>query len=177
MQVMLDDEQWEVNGEASLGEILAQVNDRAQAKDRVVTGLAIDGRRMTDRDLTPSLLTRAAKDVATVRAASCTIPELVASARESLNQFATVLKREGEILVRDLRAGHGDLALFDLWLGKLADYVELAETVRRGESELPAEASMTTALASLINARTNLDTVRLADVLEYELLPCLDGRL
>jgi hypothetical protein len=174
MQVMLDDEQWEVDGDGSLGEILAHVSDRAQANDRIVTGLAIDGHPVTDRDLTPALLARSAADVATVRAASCTMRELAATARTSLKQFADLLKSEGATLATDLRAGRDDLAPLDLWLGKLADYVELAETVCRRWPEGETGVSMAAPLASLIDARATHDTVRLADVLEFELLPCLE---
>jgi hypothetical protein len=174
MQVILDGEQWEVDGNASLGEILAHVNDRAQANDRLVTGLAIDGHPVTDRDLTPALLARSAADVATVRAASCTMRELAATARTSLKQFAELLKSEGAALAMDLRAGRDDLAPLDLWLGKLADYVELAEVVYRQWPEGETSTSMAAPLARVIDARATHDTVRLADVLEFELLPCLE---
>lgn len=173
MHVRLDDEQWEVDGEMSLGEILAHVNDRAQASGRIVTELAIDGRRLTDRELVPSLLARAAKDVAMVHATSITMQALAAAANSSMRQFAELLKREGATLARNLRAGRGDLAPLDLWLGKLADYVELAETLRQRCPDTAGSASMAAPLASVIDARETQDTVRLADVLEFELLPCL----
>lgn len=176
MRVMLDNEQWEVKGVQSLGEVLAEVSDRAYARNRVVTTLAIDGRPMTDRDLTPALLAQATTDVVTVQATSRTIRELAETAREPIKKFAAILTQEGEMLVRALRGGSGDLTALDRWLGKLADHVELVERVRSVEVGLAAGTSLATVAARLLDARTSGDMVRLADVLEYELLPSLMGK-
>ena len=61
----------------------------------------------------------------------------------------------------------------DAWLGRLADYAEMAQT---GQAQGLSDTAATNALQwmqELVDARLAADPVRLADILEYELLPAL----
>ncbi|MEW6248552.1 MAG: hypothetical protein AB1555_17860 [Nitrospirota bacterium] len=175
MQVILDEERWEIEDGASLMEVLAQVSERTKAKQRIVTGLEIEGRRMTDRDLTPAFLARAAREVGNVRATSQTALEILAGAQASIERFGSLLKTEGRRLVIALREGQGALAPVDTWLGQLADYLEVAEVASHNRSSLAGREALASVLADVMEARAAGDTVRLADLVEYELLPNLDG--
>jgi hypothetical protein len=68
------------------------------------------------------------------------------------------------------------MGALDLWLGKLADYLELVEggqaSRRTGESERPLSAWV----RELLDARHGRDIVLMADLLEYEILPRLQGQ-
>ena len=61
----------------------------------------------------------------------------------------------------------------DDWFGRLADYVEWAELARSHHaSQAPAD-SIAGWLQEMIQARETGDVVRLADVLEFEVIPRL----
>ena len=67
--------------------------------------------------------------------------------------------------------GEERLASLDAWLGKLADYIELVESGRR---TAPSSKALTPWVQELLEARAERDVVRLADLLEYELIPRLE---
>jgi len=51
MHVMLDQDQWEVGNGLSLGDVLADISEKAHARSRLITSLTVDQRTITDRDL------------------------------------------------------------------------------------------------------------------------------
>jgi hypothetical protein len=67
------------------------------------------------------------------------------------------------------------VGVLDLWLGKLADYLELVEgdriSRRKGEDERPLSAWV----RELLTARNGRDIVLMADLLEFEILPRLQS--
>ncbi|MDH5348554.1 MAG: hypothetical protein OEW13_11680, partial [Nitrospira sp.] len=76
-------------------------------------------------------------------------------------------------LVGQLRLGSQDLSLLDRWLGKVADLLELIgnKAVKPvSDSDVKAIAGW---IEELLGARHLSDTVRMADLLEYEILPRL----
>lgn len=176
MQVTLNDDQWEVQEELSLCEILAQVSDKAYAKQHLVTSLSVGGRALTDRDLQSPFLARRAKDVGPVTATSRSFTEILREAQSSMREFGAQLKLDGEPLAAALRRGTGGFAPLDSWLGRLADYVEMAESARAHALPAGPNDSLIPWVTDLVGARDAGDLVRIADLLEYELLPRLHNR-
>jgi ABC-type transporter Mla subunit MlaD len=171
MQIVLDQDQWEVADGTLLGEIFAQVSDRAQAKERFVTSLSIGERRLTDRDLEPTLLARAANEVGPIKATSKALKDILAEAQPTLTQFETELKAEARTLLSSIRAGLNGVNSVDAWLGRFADYIEMVELVRTQAGDRSQETSLTPWISELLEARTAGDSVRVTDVLEFELIP------
>jgi hypothetical protein len=170
MQVILDQEQWEVDGETTLGEVLADVSERAHTRARIVTSLVVDQRRITDRDLDAAFLAERTAGFASLTAWSQSQVEIVRSAQPAIQRYALAVHEEGAALSTAFRAGQGAIPLLDAWLGKLADYLEVAEsstTARAGNGSLAGF------VQELLKARVNGDRVLIADLLEYEILPRL----
>ena len=175
MDITLDEERWQLPDETSLMEALAQVSDKAQSKGCFVTRLTVGGRTVTDRDLEPSFLAQKGADVSTVDAVSRSLRTIVSDAAGTMARFSLQLKQDGEALIGPLRAGRGGFAAFDGWLGRLADYAEIAVA---GRTQGLPETGVTRALPwiqELVDARQAADPIRLADILEYELLPALEN--
>ena len=173
MDITLDEERWQLPDDTSLMEALAQVNDKAERKGCLVTSLSVAGKKITDRDLDPGFLAQTGSQVATIEALSQSLRAIMADAAGTVRLFSSHLKRDGETLIGPLRAGRGGFAALDAWLGRLADYAEMAEA---GRVQGVADTTTTNALhwmKELVDARHASDPVRLADILEYELLPSL----
>jgi hypothetical protein len=173
MQITLDEEQWQLPDETSLMEVLAAISDKAQAKQRIVTSLTIGGQGVTDRDLVPAFLNQAAQGMGPIAAASKSLHTIISEARQAISRFAVQLQSDGRVLLAPLRSGTGHISSIDAWLGRLADYTEMAEAGhKQGVAGLSSEALLPW-IQELLAARTSLDPVRVADLLEYELLPRL----
>jgi hypothetical protein len=68
-----------------------------------------------------------------------------------------------------------DLSLLDLWLGKVADVVEIiGNGPKQPGTESPARV-VAGWMEEFLEARRLRDTVRMADLLEYEVLPRLSN--
>ena len=173
MRVILDQEQWEAGVEATIGDVLADVSERAQARSRIVTSLQLDQRTITDRDLDPQLLSKASRNFSRLTALSQSMQALMDSGRQAAARYAHDLRAEGHTIASAFRAGRSQTGQLDLWLGKLADYLELMEggrTVHRiSDDERPVSAWV----RELLDARDGQDLVLMADLLEYEILPRL----
>jgi len=167
MQVILDQEQWEVGGQATMGQVLADVSERAHARARIVTSLTVDQRAISDRDLDQSFLNEAAGRYARLVAKSESQDDIVRNAQASIGKFSAEVKREGAALAGQFRHGRQQWGQLDIWMGKLADYLEFAESrPNRAGGE-----SWTPFVQDLLKARTAGDMVLVADLLEYEVLP------
>lgn len=176
MRVTLDQDQWEAGAAVTLGEVLSEVSDRAQAKSRIVTSLQLDHRAISDRDLDIGFLGEPVKKYSMLTAVSISRQEIVHSARRSAERYAHVLHEEGSALAGSFRTGQFQVAPLDLWLGKLADYLELVEgpgtAFNGGRDAKPFSAWV----RDLLDARAGQDVVMMADLLEYEILPRLESR-
>jgi hypothetical protein len=176
MDITLDDERWQLPDDTSLMEALAQINDKAEQKGRLVTSLRIAGKPVTDRDLHPSFLAQQGSEAATIEATSRSFRSIMSDAAGTVRLFSAQLKRDGEALIAPLRAGRTGFAAVDAWLGRLADYVEIEDA---GRAQGLSDGDRTRAVSwvqELVDARHAADAVRLADILEYEFLPTLtDG--
>ncbi|OQW61102.1 MAG: hypothetical protein BVN28_08110 [Nitrospira sp. ST-bin4] len=173
MRVTLDQDQWDIGAAATIGEVLAEVSDRAQAKSRIVTSLQLDYRTITDRDLDAVFLREPARKYSVLTAASLSRQELAHSVRHSAERYAQILHEEGRLLAGAFRAGPFHVAKLDLWLGQLADYLELVEgtgAVFNGGREVKPLSAW---VRDLLDARAGQDIVMMADLLEYEILPRL----
>ncbi len=171
MNIQLDNEQWQAGSKATLGDILADLSERAQARSRIVTTVMLDSRRITDRDIDPHLLQQTSANYRQLIATSATQQEIMESAHGAIERYRSVVVEEGTSLANQFRMGVQDLSPFDAWLGKVADAVEIIENgQKRVGTQSPGQA-IAGWIEELLAARHIQDTVRMADLLEYEILP------
>ena len=171
MNIQLDGEQWQAGSAATLGDILVDLSERAHARSRIVTTVTLDSRRITDRDLDPQLLQQPSAHYRELVVTSATQQEIIESARGAIERYRSLVVAEGTSLANQFRMGGQDLSSFDVWLGKVADAVEIIEN---GQKQLGRESPgqvIAGWIEELLAARRIHDTVRMADLLEYEILP------
>lgn len=173
MQIMLDDEQWTVEDGLSLMEILAQVSDKAHAKQRVIISLQLGQRQVTDRDLTTVLLAQVGHGIGPVRAFTQSMDQVMKGADRTVERYAAVLGTDGAGLAQEIRSGRRPGSTLDAWLGRLADYLECL--THQPNQMMPDSSSHAFALwiSRLLEARLAADWIRLADLIEYEIVPRL----
>jgi hypothetical protein len=171
MHVTLDCDHWEVATQSTLGEVLADLSEKAHAHSRLITSLTVDHRTITDRDLDPAFLGEPVAKYSQLEALSRTVQEIRHGAEESIRRYGIVLRDEACALAARFRLGEESVSALDAWLGQLADYLEILDAA-------PAPSAAAQALSpwvqELLQARTGSDLVRLADLLEYELAPQLE---
>lgn len=170
MHIKLDGEQWEVADTTSMMEALADVSDKAHAKHRIVTSLRAGDRTITDRDLDPAFLARTGRDCPRIEATSKSLSAIVGDAAKTIDLFSAQLKQDGLTLLASLRSGRGGFAALDAWLGSLADYAEMLGAAQPHSSHGNPAATLIPWIQELLEARSSHDSVRVADLLEYELL-------
>ncbi len=173
MQVQLDEETWEMSDTVKLEEVIARVSDAAHARGCLVTNLTVGLQSFTDRDLVPAVLLQEAGPLGKVVATSQPMQSIVESGAQSAQEFGAGLKTDGESLVRAFRRGEKRLRQLDEWFGRLADYVEWAELSRTVGVSKASPDSIVNWLDLMIGARERGDTVELADLLEFEIVPRL----
>ena len=173
MRITLDQDQWDVSDDQSVSEVLTQVSDRAHAQHRLVTSLKLGGNLITDRDLQPMLLSRRLKEVGPIDACSQNIPEIMANAAPAITKFASTLKVEAVGFLSPLRISGIVPSALDRWFGQLADYVELIQAAGPGRPVRGDLQGLSSWIQELLDARTVQDPVRMADILEFEILPRL----
>lgn len=171
MNIQLDNEQWQAGSTATLGDILADLSERAHARARIVTTLILDSRRITDRDIDPQLLRQSSSSYGLLVATSSTQQEILESAQGAIERYRRLVVTEGAALADQFRMGAQDLSAFDLWLGKVADVVEVIENGRKRVGTGSSGQVIAGWIEELLAARGSHDTVRMADLLEYEILP------
>ena len=174
MQVQLDEETWEVSDGVQLGEVLAHLSDRAQAKGCLVTQLMVGNRQLTDRELVPPTLAQLASSFGPIAAVSKRLENIVQYSEETGVKFGQQIRLKAQKLVDDFRQGHGFIRQLDQWLGPMADYLEwlqIHESVGRKKSEMAQ--NLVFWVNELLSAREIEDEVRIADILEYEVIPRL----
>ena len=166
MRVTLDQDHWEVAGDLTLGEVLADMSEKAHARARLITSLLVDRRVITDRDLDPAFLAEAAARYAAVQASSRAIDEVLHGAGGPLRRYAGLLREESLALAACFRQGDESFTRLDTWCGQFADYVECLES-----APVPSgpDRSLVSWARELLQARADRDLVRLADLLEYEI--------
>ena len=174
MLVQLDEETWEVSDAIRLDEVLADVNDRAEAQGRLVTELIVGNQHMTDRELVPLTLSKTASSFGTIVAKSERMNNILEYSEETGNKFGQQLRSDAQQFVKECRRGRSALQQLDQWFGKMADYLEWAhiqQTVLGGGVDKAQDLSYW--VGELMNARQTLDEVRMMDMLEYEVIPRL----
>ena len=178
MYITLDGEQLQIPDDTSMMNALAALSDKAHAKHRIVTSLTIGGQTISDRDLTPSFLNQPVRNVGTMQAISQSLQTIIIEAKQAIARFAAELRTDGQVLLAPLRSGTAQVGTIDAWLGRLADYTEMLEAGHAQGVEGLSSASLLPWIQELLGARTTTDAIRVADLLEYELLPRLaDARL
>ena len=173
MRITLDQDQWDIGDDQLVSEVLTQVSDRAYARHRLITSSKFGGRPITDRDLQPLLLNKRLDEVGPVEACSQNIPEIMTNAVPAIMRFALTLRTEAQVFLLPLRMSGIIPSALDRWCGQLADYVELLQAAGQGspaDGDLQAFSSW---IQELLDARSVHDSVRMADILEFEVLPYL----
>jgi hypothetical protein len=171
MNIQLDREQWQVVSTATLGDILTDLSERAHAQARIVTTIMLDHRQITDRDIDPVLLQQSSANYHELIATSATRQEIVESARGAIDRYRGLVVAEGTALANEFRMGAQNLSSFDAWLGKVADVVEIIEnSPKQFGTDSPGQV-IAGWIEELLAARRLQDAVRMADLLEYEILP------
>ena len=176
MRITLDHDQWDASDDQSVGEVLTQISDCAYARHRLVTSLKLGGRSITDRDLYPMLLGKLLKEVGPIDACSQNIPEIVTNATPAITRFASTLKAEAEGFLTPLRMNGIIPSALDRWFGQLADYMECLQAAGQSSPARGDLQALSSWIQELLDARSIQDSVRLADILEFEILPHLDRR-
>lgn len=178
MQVQLDEEIWEVSDTVQLAEVLANVSDRAQAKGCLVTELSIGNRKVTDRELIPPTLSQTASSFGSIAAVSKRVETLVQHSEETGWRFGQQLCLQARELFENYRQGRGRFRQLDQWFGQMADFLEWLQIHESLESVKAGFApALSFWLTELMHAREIEDEVRIADLLEYEVLPCLSKNI
>ena len=173
MRITLDQDQWDVSDDQPVSEVLTLVSDRAYARHRLVISLKLGGRPITDRDLQPLLLSKLLKEVGPVEACSQNIPEIMTNAAPAITRFASTLNAEAQGFLTPLRATGIIPSALDRWFGELADYVELLQAAGQGSPARGDLQAVSSWIQELLEARSFQDPVRMADILEFEVLPYL----
>ncbi|MBA5868773.1 MAG: hypothetical protein GDA68_02025 [Nitrospira sp. CR2.1] len=173
MHITLDGEQLQLPDDTLMMNALAALSDRAHAQHRIVTSLTVGGKAISDRDLTPPFLNQPARDVGTMQAVSQSLHTIIVEAQHAIERFAAELRTDGQVLLAPLRSGTAQVGTIDAWLGRLADYTEMLEAGHAQGVEGLSSAALLPWIQELLGARTTADPIRVADLLEYELLPRL----
>jgi len=174
MLVQLDEETWEISDTDRLEEVLANLSDRAQAQGRLVTELIVGNRPMTDRELVQPTLCKVASTFGSIAAKSERMDSIVQHSGETGKQFGQHLRSQAQQVVEDFRQGRGVMRQLDQWFGQIADYLEWVQIQQSMNGSQPKESQdLSYWINELLDARKNLDEVRIADMLEYELIPRL----
>ena len=174
MQVQLDEEKWEVSDTVQLEEVLANLSDRAEAQGRLVTKLYVGNRPMTDRELVPLTLSQVASTFGTISAKSERMENLVQRSGEVGKQFGQQLRADAKKVLEEFRQGRGGLRHLDQWFGQVADYLEWIHIQQSVVGSQPTQSqNLSHWVNELMLARQNIDEVRMADMLEYEVIPRL----
>lgn len=173
MRITLDHDQWDVSDDQPVSEGLTQVSDRAYARHRLVTSLKLGGRTITDRDLQPLLLNARLGEVGPIEACSQNIPEIMRNAAPAIARFASTLRAEAHGFLTPLRTSGVIPSALDRWFGQLADYVELLQAAGQGTQAGSELQVFSPWIQELLDARSIQDSVRMADILEFEILPHL----
>ena len=173
MRITLDHDQWDISDDHLVGEVLTQVSDRASARHRLVTSLKFGGRPITDRDLQPLLLNKRLNEVGPIEARSQNIPEIMTDAAPAIARFAATLRAEAQGFLIPLRTNGVIPSALDQWFGQLADYVELLQAAGQGSQASSELQAFSPWIQELLDARSVQDSVRMADILEFEILPHL----
>ena len=174
MLVQLDEEKWEVSDSICLEEVLANLSDRAEAQGRLVTQLFVGNQLMTDRELIPPTLARGVGTFGSIAAKSERLDSVIKNSGEIAKKFGQQLREKAVELVEDFRKGRSGTQALDQWFGQIADYLEWMQNQQSVSGGASPEAQpLSYWVNELLNARKNLDEVRMADMLEYEVIPRL----
>ncbi len=173
MRITLDQDQWDISDDQLVSEVLTQVSDRAYARHRLVTSLKLGGRPITDRDLQPLLLNKRLEEVGPIEACSQNIPEIMTNAAPAITRFASTLRADAQGFLIPLRTSGVIPSALDRWFGQLADYVELLQAAGQGSPAGGDLRALSSWIQELLDARSVHDSVRMADILEFEVLPYL----
>ncbi len=174
MLVQLDEKTWEVSDTDRLDAVLADLSDRAEAEGRLVTQLVVGDQQMTDRELVPPTLEKVASTFGRIEAKSERMDSILQNSEETAKKFGRHLRVKALQLAEDFRQGKKGMGQLDQWFGQIADYLEWLQNQQAVSGAVPKEdQDLSHWVNELMIARKNFDEVRVADMLEYEVIPRL----
>ena len=174
MLVQLDEKTWEVSDTDQLEKVLADLSDRAQAQGRMVTQLVIDDQPMTEQELVPPTLAKVVSTFGKISAKSERMDNILKNSQETAKKFGHQIRVDAQQLVEDFRRGKSGMRQLDQWFGQIADYLEWIQIQKSVSGESMTEPQdLSHWVNELMNARKSFDEVRVADMLEYEVIPRL----
>jgi hypothetical protein len=188
MKIIVDgkDERETAPGGAGLGEVYAEVATRLYDGGRTVVGLSIDGRDLTDEEQDKLL---AGEDVggSTLELRTMETRTLACETLSEVEKHCLVLREAIEMTVKLLGRGERPKALeefkpaLELWVAVFEAVIRTCTLVRvdnhedlGGDTLGAGYARMVKVLNEVQTSLRGQDWVKLADVLEYEVLPVLD---
>jgi hypothetical protein len=93
------------------------------------------------------------------------------NATPTITRFSSTLRAQAQGFLTPLRMNGIIPSSLDRWFGQLADYMELLQVAGPGsQADLQA---LSPWIQDLLDARSIQDPVRIADILEFEILPRL----
>ena len=117
------------------------------------------------------LLGKLLKEVGSVDACSQDIPEIMTNATPTIARFSSTLTAEAQGFLTPLRMNGIIPSALDRWFGQLADYMELLQVAGPGSQADDDLQALSPWIQDLLEARSIQDPVRIADILEFEILP------
>ena len=174
MLVQLDEDTWEVSDTLRLEEVLANISDRAEVQGRLVTELVVGNQSMSQRELVPHTLSKIVSSFGSVAAKSERKESLIQRFAVTGKNFGQQVRFDAQNIVEEFRRGNGVVRQLDQWFGQMADFLEwdqlqMLSTEQRSQDPQ----NLSHWVQELMYARQNLDEVRIADILEYEVIPRL----
>ena len=129
---------------------------------------------MTDRELVPPTLSKIASSFGSIAAKSERVETIVKQSEETGKQFGQHLRFHAQEVLLNFRQSRGGMQQLDQWFGQVADYLEWKQIQQSVVSSLSNETKdLSYWVNELMLARQNVDEVRIADMLEYEVIPRL----
>jgi hypothetical protein len=96
---------------------------------------------------------------------------LVRRSGETGKQFGQQLRADAQKVLEEFRQGRGGLRHLDQWFGQMADYLEWIQSQQLVVGSQPTQSlDLSHWVNELMLARQNIDEVRVADMLEYEVI-------
>ena len=176
---------------STFGAVLAEAGRKVASQGRVVSRIVADGREISTR-FEREMADRPVGEIATVDVTTTTPDALFREALDGAVDLSLAIRRDGLTILSSLRTG--DLAgagpRYATWIESLGTFFQLAGAVfnaigsgvfplavRPGSAgELPTPPVSTAGiLQRLLRAQKGNDWTAVADILEREILPNIDG--
>ena len=176
---------------STFGAVFAEAGRKVASEGRVVSRIVADGREISTR-FEREMADRPVGEIDTVDVTTTTPDALFREALDGAVDLSLAIRRDGVTILSSLRAGDlaGAGSRYATWIESLGTFFQLAGAVfnaigsgvfplavRPGNAgELPTPPVSTAGiLQRLLRAQKGNDWIAVADILEKEILPNIDG--